>query len=178
MIMQLLQDRSDLRSKANPSLPRVAFMTSNFYVKLHHEGYDSVRTWTSKRRKLDVFELDKLILPVNIMNLHWCLAVVYIQKRQLQYLDSLGGRGTTCLNKLKDWVEDEHLYEKGTELTCQWTTITDQTIPRQDNGHDCGVFACMFAEYLSEDLPLEFSQSNIPHFRRRLGHLLLEGKIP
>jgi hypothetical protein len=33
---------------------------------------------------------------------------------------------------------------------------------------DCGVFTLKFADYLSEDRPLEFDQSDMPYFRKRI----------
>ena len=41
-------------------------------------------------------------------------------------------------------------------------------IPLQHNGDDCGVFTCKFADYLWDRLDLDFSQSDMPYFRRRL----------
>ena len=36
------------------------------------------------------------------------------------------------------------------------------------NGSDCGMFACKFAEYLSRDAALSFTQEHMPYFRRRM----------
>ena len=33
-----------------------------------------------------------------------------------------------------------------------------QDIPKQRNGFDCGVFVCMYAEYVTRGAPLTFSQ--------------------
>jgi len=41
-------------------------------------------------------------------------------------------------------------------------------IPLQDNGSDCGVFTCKFAEYLGQRLDLAFSAGDMPYFRRRM----------
>lgn len=35
------------------------------------------------------------------------------------------------------------------------------SVPQQNNGIDCGVFVCMYAEYLLFDLPLNFSRTDI-----------------
>ena len=43
-----------------------------------------------------------------------------------------------------------------------------QGIPRQENGYDCGVFACMYAEFLSRNCGLVFSQRQMPYLRRRM----------
>ena len=36
-----------------------------------------------------VFKLDKLIVPVNVSNSRWCLAVAHVRERRLQYYDSM-----------------------------------------------------------------------------------------
>ena len=40
--------------------------------------------------------------------------------------------------------------------------------PQQYNGCDCGVFALIFADYLSRGAPLSFSQKHMEHFRLRI----------
>jgi sentrin-specific protease 2 (axin associating molecule) len=49
-----------------------------------------------------------------------------------------------------------------------WTDYVPKDIPQQANGCDCGVFTCKFADYISADLPLDFSQTHMPTFRRRM----------
>ena len=40
--------------------------------------------------------------------------------------------------------------------------------PQQNNGVDCGVFTCYFANYISAGKALAFSAHDIPLFRRRM----------
>jgi Ulp1 family protease len=52
--------------------------------------------------------------------------------------------------------------KKGTPLPeiHQWK-LRSVRMPVQNNGHDCGVFVCIVALFLSMDLPLQFNQSEI-----------------
>jgi Ulp1 family protease len=51
------------------------------------------------------------------------------------------------------------------------------SVPQQKNGIDCGVFVCMYAEYLLFDLPLNFSRTDIFFFRSRIcANILQQGK--
>ena len=34
-----------------------------------------------------------LVVPVNVSNSHWCLAVAHVRERRLQYYDFMGGPG-------------------------------------------------------------------------------------
>lgn len=43
----------------------------------------------------------QIFFPVNLGNMHWCLAVVYMQEKKIQYYDSMNGAGTRFLQGLK-----------------------------------------------------------------------------
>lgn len=52
-----------------------------------------------------------------------------------------------------------------------------QDIPQQMNGSDCGMFSCMFAEYISRNVPISFSQNDMPYFRRKMVLEIVEGRL-
>lgn len=43
-----------------------------------------------------------------------------------------------------------------------------ESVPSQRNSYDCGVFCCKYMEFLSEGLPLQFTQEDMPLLRRRM----------
>lgn len=43
-------------------------------------------------------------------------------------------------------------------------------------GHDCGVFTCMFADFLSKDTALVFNQEHINQCRERIALSIMKGK--
>jgi sentrin-specific protease 1 len=43
-------------------------------------------------------------------------------------------------------------------------------------GYDCGVFTCMFADFLSKDCPLVFAQEHITQCRERIVLSIMNGK--
>lgn len=45
-----------------------------------------------------------MFFPVNIDNTHWCLAVVHMQAKKIQYFDSMSGSGDMYLQGLKRCV--------------------------------------------------------------------------
>ncbi|KAI2509478.1 Ulp1 protease family [Fragilaria crotonensis] len=58
----------------------------------------------------------------------------------------------------------------------EWKLIpTRDDTPRQLNGFDCGVFTCMFADFLSNDCPLVFSQKHITQCRERIALSIMNG---
>ena len=48
-------------------------------------------------------------------------------------------------------------------------------VPRQDNGFDCGVFTCVFADRLSLDRPLSFDQHYVTQCRDPIALSILNG---
>ena len=64
---------------------------------------------------------------------------------------------------LQDEANERHVQFNRDDWTCEV-----KEVPQQKNGYDCGVFTIIFADLLSEDLPLNFSQENITQFRRKI----------
>ena len=176
--------------------PRVWFTSSFFMTSLLREGYcyKYVRRWT-KRAKVDVFAPDfrMVVMPVNINNTHWVLCIVDFVKKEVIFIDSMAGSGTVHREALLRWVRDEHQNKKGAPLdpSVKWTSrATGSSLPQQMNGSDCGVFATMCAIYLSDPfgvagdgfgglgIPADFSQGDIPYFRKRILLDVLECCVP
>jgi sentrin-specific protease 1 len=114
--------------------------------------------------------MDKVLIPVHFNKNHWTLAVIDFKKKQFQYYDSLGGRNPDLLEMLAQYVRDEaEIYSQQPKYsTDEWERVTPSAIPHQNNGSDCGVFVCKYADYISQDLALDFSYNDIPYFRKRM----------
>lgn len=50
-------------------------------------------------------------------------------------------------------------------------------VPKQMNGYDCGVFACIMAEYASKRAPFTFDQKHMPHYRNKMSHEIITGQL-
>lgn len=122
----------------------------------------------SLAKKIDACEL--LFFPICHCK-HWFLFVVDLQNRQFAFMDSLHSmkslyqvvvRGLLVGNFKKLWkelVDPEYSFDN--------FRIVYPTIPRQGNGHDCGVFVmkCMEIWTPRVDLRDYFSTVNIPNIR-------------
>ncbi|ODN05395.1 Sentrin-specific protease 1, partial [Orchesella cincta] len=161
-----------LRSKTTDNLPKVYAFQTFFYPKLLKEGYsNSLKRWT---RKDDIFAHDLIVLPIHL-GLHWCLACVDFKSKSILYFDSLGGDNNKCLHSLMDYISKEMRERKQMELNKdEWTLTNVKGIPQQQNGSDCGMFACKFAEYLSREAKFTFTQENMPYYRDRMIYELLK----
>ncbi|CAG0889235.1 unnamed protein product [Cyprideis torosa] len=155
-------------------LPSVYVTNTFFYTTLKNKGYGLVRRWT---KKVDIFAKDFVLIPVHL-GMHWTLAVLDMQKKVIRYYDSLLSDNSTCLNLLLDYLEQE-LKDKKKEVLdkAQWVMESPKDIPAQQNGYDCGMFTCRFAETLSRRGKIIFNQEDMPYFRKRTVYEILKKTI-
>lgn len=174
--INLMQERNSKSRKR----PRVFFHNSFFYTKMMANGvykYSNVSRWT-KRKKIDIFAMDMVIFPVHVHGNHWCLGVIDLFKKEVVYYDSLGGRNPDFFTSCRRYITDEHQDKKNSSFDLTgWKDVLPKAIPHQNNGCDCGVFTLKFADYISERLPLKFSQKDMPYFRRRILLEIINGAI-
>lgn len=158
----------------NDNYPKVYAFNTFFYPKLLKTGYSSVRRWT---KKVDLFSHDLLLIPVHL-GMHWCLATVDLRTKCVRYFDSMLSDNNKCLEALLKYLEDEHQDKKSSPFDkTGWMAENVKDIPQQMNGSDCGMFACMFAEYLSRDADITFDQQHMPYFRRKMVYEIVTGNL-
>ena len=100
-------------------------------------------------------------------------------EKRIQFYDSMSGSGMHYLTDLLQYLKDEHQDKKKCPLpdADDWTLVPcTRDTPRQLNGSDCGVFTCMFADFLSKDCPLVFGQDHITLCRERIALAILQGQ--
>ncbi|XP_017450803.1 sentrin-specific protease 1 isoform X2 [Rattus norvegicus] len=169
--MNMLMERS--KEKGFPSVH--AFNTF-FFTKLKAAGYQAVKRWT---KKVDVFSVDILLVPIHL-GVHWCLAVVDFRKKSVTYYDSMGGVNNEACRILLQYLKQESVDKKRKEFdTNGWQLFSkkSQEIPQQMNGSDCGMFACKYADCITKDRPINFTQQHMPYFRKRMVWEILHRKL-
>ncbi|KYR00153.1 sentrin/SUMO-specific protease [Tieghemostelium lacteum] len=155
------------------------FFNTFFYPMLCNNNgtynYDRVKKWTNS---IDIFSLDKIIIPIHLGN-HWCLAAINFKAKQFEYYDSLLGTGGDCIPKLKKYVADEmnNRSKKGIVDLNEFKSIFPKDIPCQSNGYDCGVFMCKYADFSSRGLSFTFTQKDITLYRRMMILELINKKM-
>jgi hypothetical protein len=182
----MLAKRDEALSAANPGRKRSHFFKSFFFTKLFDEGatneykYSNVESWSKKVPGKDIFALDKICFACNILQTHWTCVVIFMQEKRIQFYDSMKGDGYHYSDGLLQYLKDEWAAKKGGELpdADKWRVVGAETgVPRQTNGYDCGVFTCMFADFLSLDRPLSFDQTHIDQCRHRIVLSILDGEV-
>ena len=183
----MLSKRDEALCQSGARSSRSHFFKSYFMTKLLNIGalknegmydYSNVKRWSKKVPGKDIFKLDKIIFPINQGGMHWVCAVAFIQQRKIQFFDSMGDSGMEYLKHILHYLKDEHESKKGTPLPDEesWELVPClPDVPRQRNGYDCGVFTCMFADFISKDSPLVFNQSHVTQCRERIALSILKG---
>jgi sentrin-specific protease 1 len=184
----MLSKRDKEMCDNDPSRRPSHFFKSFFMTKLLNEGhaskdgqyeYNNVKRWSKKVPGKDLFGLNKIFFPINMGNAHWIAACIFMEKKRIEIFDSMGGSGRVYLDALFQYLKDEHMSKNGSPLPHQdqWELVpTQRDTPRQRNGYDCGVFTCMFADFVSKDCPLVFNQDHINQCRHRIALSILNGK--
>ncbi len=95
--------------------------------------------------------MDKIFIPVNINNNHWACVVIFFQEERIQYYDSLGWEGVNYMKAVFQYLQDEWMEKHdGQKMpnVDRWKLVSTTTdTPKQENGFDCGVYTCMYADF-------------------------------
>uniref|UniRef100_A0A803TIK7 SUMO specific peptidase 1 n=1 Tax=Anolis carolinensis TaxID=28377 RepID=A0A803TIK7_ANOCA len=169
--MNMLMERSKQKG-----FPTVHAFNTFFFTKLKTAGYTAVKRWT---KKVDIFSVDILLVPIHL-GVHWCLAVIDFRKKNITYFDSMGGSNSEACRILLQYLKQESLDKKRKDFdTNGWMLLSkrSQEIPQQMNGSDCGMFACKYADCISKDKPINFTQQHMPYFRKRMVWEILHRKL-
>lgn len=178
--MCMLQERDqNLCRESNGTRTPSHYFNSFFMSKLMENGqytYGNVKRWS---KKFDVFAMDRIFMPINLNNSHWVMSVAYVQRREIHYYDSMTGNGERHLKAILRWLGDESQDKKKCPLdTHGWRLVDGQhDVPQQNNGYDCGVFSIICADFLSDGLPLEYSQSEMSTNRLRIAAAIKRGSL-
>jgi len=125
----------------------------------------------------NIFLLEKLLIPVNISGHHFFTICVFMQEQIIQAYDSLPDPVTgrmPYLQKVFLYLQAEHKHKyKGSELPNlpSWELKPSSpldAVPRQSSySNDCGIYTCLFMDFLLLDLPVEpLSQDRIAKYGR------------
>jgi hypothetical protein len=95
-------------------------------------------------KEADVFSSPHILIPFNVTNSHWVLSLAVMENKEIHFYDPANrSLGNVHRHALERWVQilSSHL---GCD-TKEWKII----IPEhsfQDDGHNCGVYVCWYAE--------------------------------
>jgi sentrin-specific protease 1 len=148
----------------------VHIMTSHFWAKLNTESAIDVMKWTTEKSLMyDILEMEKIIIPVNLVSdLHWVLVIVDIHTGTIWLMDSCNAAHTErnwILKKIEEWLHTLYTYRKKTNRV--WKFKYRESV-QQQNGFDCGVYMCVNAAHVVLNCKIEFTHEHMKYYRRRI----------
>lgn len=151
-----------------------AFSAILFDEKTNKLNYERVKNHT---KNADMFNKKYLFIPVNVKSNHWTLIAVDMTLKNIFYYDSLlitknefvnnllQAVQTFLVNKAKD--QNELNFLEG------WKTGIKTNCDKQLNGHDCGVFVCIFMTLISAGKSTKKYEPGPGHFRELMTNNLI-----
>jgi len=103
-----------------------------------------------------------------------------MQQKKIVYYDSLGGgRGQYFLDNLLRYIGDEAKTKQNEHFSDKEWELIVEDVPQQQNGNDCGVFTCMFADLVFDDIGVNnLRQIMMEDFRLKICYAILRRQIP
>ena len=90
----------------------------------------------------------------------------------------MGSDKNDILKALLQYLQSEHQNKKKSDFdTSDFTLENVKEIPKQMNGSDCGMFTLKYAEYLSRNASITFTQEDMPYFRRRMVYEIVNNRV-
>lgn len=105
------------------------------------------------------------------LGIHWTLAVVDLRKKTIVYWDPMGQKRPDILTMVFQYLQDESKVRRDIDLNpMKWKqhSMTAEEIPLQLNQSGCGMFTCKYADYISREQPITFSQQHVPLLRKQM----------
>ena len=165
----LLSERDRLKNKVRSHFFSTSFATKLLNKKGTSDGeyeYDGVKSWSLKVPGGDIFECDKVFIPINVHKNHWILAVIFVKKQRIEIFDSLNGDvGYKYLLGIFRYLEDDYLDKRGTHLpnSKDWNLVLNASKPpRQTNGTIITILLFVFGlvfSFFSSSRPLVLSHT-------------------
>jgi sentrin-specific protease 1 len=169
-------------ARASCSKVTCHFFDSFFYRCLVVNNQYAFREWTSFL-PYSILDCDRIFFPIHHVEMgedcHWALAMVDLKQKRLEYFDSLSFERPEILRFLARYLDDEAACKGGPVLDVQsWKIECRKNIPKQVDGHSCGLFLLRFADLLSADADIDFSGFEVDSYRKELICQLWNRSVP
>jgi sentrin-specific protease 1 len=110
--------------------------------------------------------------PIHQNSSHWWLLVYIHASRTFYCLDSQQDAlmHREKIRLLSQFLREEHQRRYNETVPGKFEIKQVEGIPKQNNGYDCGVFVCQYAEHISRGAAFTFSQEDMPRFRIQMAY--------
>jgi len=170
-ILNLRSQRNAFTFHRKPTKFFNTFFMERLIITDKKFNFQNVRRWLGRPgQKTNVQTFEKIIIPINITNSHWTLLVIFMDEKLILYID---GKPTK--------VADLYLTAAHQWLSCEGVDVSNFTLGKMTNnpkqpkgdGFNCGVMVCMAADFISDNLRLEFQSVDSDNYRYLMGNSIL-----
>lgn len=147
-------------AESGKNYDEVFILDPQVYIDLYKEDYNFSVSQTELFDRLpkELFSQGKLLIPIHQKDRsHWTLVQVDFDKKKITSYDSLGHQSNKeTMDHVGEWM-DYWREQKGLSKV-SWE-MEDASVPKQNNGSDCGAFVCSFMETICQDVLEEKQQA-------------------
>ncbi|XP_058080702.1 putative ubiquitin-like-specific protease 1B [Magnolia sinica] len=114
-----------------------------------------------KSHAKEIWYSERVYVPVNHDNSHWFLMVLYPRQREIIIIESLVSNALLKYKQMINLMTEvlPILFHATGDVTAHegktWTAKSMNSVPKQCNGFDCGIFVMKFIDILCSGRTLE-----------------------
>ena len=139
-------------------------LSSFLAAKFLKSDYKSTKNWFNSRGlygNYDLKSITQIIIPI-CLNMHWTLLIIDVVNKSYSYYNSAEASFGLDVHSIKLILDG--IYYNFNHIS-DLKKLTLPTVPKQENGFDCGMFICLYARYYLSNDHFTFNQSMISRFR-------------
>jgi Ulp1 family protease len=157
---------------------KMHFFSCSFFDSLvesdHFKG-------AKKQKKINVFKLDKIFIPILLEQLQWALVVVNVYSHKLLYYNSMysNGIGLTALTTVLNWLTSEAKSRNVFFNAAQWDfSEGGRGIPQQLGICDSGIFVILYTDFIARGLSVTLiDNTKTTHYKEKIALWIVKGKF-
>lgn len=133
---------------------------------------------TRDHKRIDLFKFAALLIPANLNNTHWVWFLIRPETRTIHAYDGFRSSLLRFFTMFLNWLQVEAAKDGCTfDFQIDKWTFVDENGPIQNNIFDCGVFLLKGIEYACDELPLSYTEDDMPYHRKAILIHTLNGKL-
>lgn len=132
-----------------------------FNHKVMKDGHPSFIIFSLENRSCNWFTKSKILLPVNVQNVHWVLFVLDMREKVLYFCDPKCESPQLILLQISRYLSFKYIMRYGKKLELsRWKNVefcTQLDFPVETNDSSCGIYVCELA------ISIVFKRRIYPH---------------
>ena len=122
-------------------------------------------------------EADKLVIPINIDNVHWVLVIVSIPEKQITIIDFMRGEDEEGFpSKIRDFFNLFDCFSSHS-WTLEKAQVPDHSHQPNTNQWDYGLFLLFYSDFILQKKKIGFDEAWVSASRNYVASCILKNRI-